>query len=180
MKKMFLSFALVAVAATMMASSNNVFTTGETAAPVADEVPIDEQKELTCDVYSVKVPEGWTARSRVVSRTCVMGLNDEPFTYASFSAVSYNDVSYYQKSKQEDGFSVREEKMKVGDHEFVIMDMEDEDGHFNIFAVTSWGEDGSISVKMATGNCTLSQDEKKTAIEANLQTILKNLTIKTK
>ena len=177
MKKVFMSLAMMAITATAMAAGFNTCVQYSNAVEaVNDDVPIDEQKEISGDVYTIKVPEGWTARSRMVSNSCVMGLNDSPYTTASFSAVSYQSPAEYKSSKERDGYTSLE-NVTVNDREFVVMEMEDSDGHFYLIASTAWG-DGSINVKLQTGNCMMEQDEKKAAIDENLKTILENLTFK--
>lgn len=184
MKKVFFSFAFMAAVATAMASNGNTYVQSsnlvetETVQAVPDdEVPIDQQKEISSKVYTIKVPEGWTARSRMVNNSCVLALNEEPHTTASLNAVSYKSVDEYKASKEEDGFTAQEEKKKVNDREFVILEKEDEDGNCLLIAVTAWG-DGSFQASLTTGYCDFEQDEKKAAVEANMQTILENIEFK--
>lgn len=176
MKKVFMSLAMMALTTTAMAAGFNTYVQNSNAVEAVndDDVPIDKQKEISSNVYTIKVPEGWTARSRMVSNTCVMGLNDSPYTTASFGAVSYQSLAEYKTSREDDGYTSLE-NVTVNDREFIVMEMEDSDGHFYLTAATAWG-DGSFHVKLQTGNCMMEQDEKKAAIDENLKTILENLT----
>jgi hypothetical protein len=112
-----------------------------------------------------------------VNNSCVLALNEEPHTTASLNAVSYKSVDEYKASKEEDGFTAQEEKKKVNDREFVILEKEDEDGNCLLIAVTAWG-DGSFQASLTTGYCDFEQDEKKAAVEANMQAILENIEFK--
>ena len=177
MKKVFMSLAIMALTATAMAAGFNTYVQNSNVVEaVNDDVPIAEQTEISGDVYTIKVPEGWTARSRMVSNTCVMGLNDSPYTTASFGAVSYQSLAEYKTSREDDGYTSLE-NVTVNDREFIVMEMEDSDGHFYLTAATAWGG-GSFHVKLQTGSSMMEQDEKKAAINENLKTILENLTLK--
>ena len=122
MKKVFMSLAIMALTTTAMAAGFNTCVPCSNAVEaVNDDVPIAEQKEISGDVYTIKVPEGWTARSRMVSNTCVMGLNESPYTTASFGAVSYQSLAEYKTSREDDGYTSLE-NVEVNDHEFIVME----------------------------------------------------------
>lgn len=46
------------------------------------EVKIEDQKELTCDNYTITVPEGWKASSRMVRSSCNLTLKENPHSTA--------------------------------------------------------------------------------------------------
>lgn len=191
MKKVTLSLLILATAVTMMAcggkSANNAgettidnakqteqATVEEVSAP--QEVKIEDQTELECDAYIIKVPDGWKARSRMVNSSCVMGLKQPPFTTASPNVVSYMTLDQY-KAKREGEGSKAIDNITVNGHEFVVYENEGADEQLFLGAATALDK-GTLQVTLQTGAHKLTKDEAKAAINANMKTILENISIK--
>ena len=116
MKKVLFSFAVAVLAATMVSCGNKTAQNAEGQDSAAaeeqteqkaeepqQEVKIEDQTEISSDIYTIKVPEGWKARSRMVSNSCVLGLKEPPFTTASPNYVSYIDLDRYKAAREKVG-----------------------------------------------------------------------------
>ena len=67
-------------------------TEGEEA---TEEVKIEDLKELTCDNYTIAIPEGWKASSKMVRSSCNMTLKENPHSTAmvNYTLYSENDLA---------------------------------------------------------------------------------------
>lgn len=139
-------------------------------------VPIDQQTEITSDKYTIKVPEGWKARSRMVNHSCILGLKQPPFTTATPNVIFYQNIEKYKDQQEGDG-STALDNITVNGHEFVVYENEGQDGTIFIGAATPLGE-GIFQVTLQTGAHKLSQEAAEAAIIDNLNTILENVSFK--
>lgn len=140
------------------------------------EVKIEDQTEISSDVYTIKVPEGWKARSRMVNNSCVLGLKQPPFTTASPNVVSYIDIEKYKAEREKEG-SKALDNITVNGRDFVVYENEDKNGVLYLGTATPLDK-GTFQVKLSTGAHKLSKEEAKAAITANLKTILENVSFK--
>ena len=141
-----------------------------------EEVPIDQQTELSGDAYTIKVPADWKARSRMVNNSCVLGLKQPPFTTASPDVVSYENLDQYKAKREKEG-SKAIESITVGGREFVVYENEGKNDQLFLGAATAYDK-GTFQLTLSTGAHKLSKDEAKAAIKANLKTILENISFK--
>ena len=96
MKKIFSIFAITALATMIMVSCETKKGSSESSSDTEEvtsasdvssseaeeEVAVEDQKELTCDNYTLTVPEGWKASSRMVRSSCNLTLKENPHTTA--------------------------------------------------------------------------------------------------
>ena len=191
MKKVLFSFVVAAVAAVMVSCGNKSAQNaeaqeGEATEQAAEateekaeeqkEVPIDQLTELSSDKYTAKVPDGWKARSRMVNNSCVMGLKQPPFTGASLNIIGYKTPEQYKADTEKNG-NKEVGKETISGKEFTIFEGESKDGRLQKIAITPLGEDLFVA-SLQTGAHKLSKEEAKAAIDANLKTVLENITIK--
>ena len=166
MKKVFYSIALAALAAI-------TFTTAQ-AQDEQPQVRIEDQTELSCDKYTIQVPEGWTARSRMVGRSCVIGYNERPYTTASPN-LSYNDIDDFKRSHLEDGDEALDD-ITIGDVTYSVF-FKDNNGSPKVIAATPC-DDRAFEVSLLAGSSNMEQDELKEALMKNLNEILEAVTLK--
>ncbi|MBR4921030.1 MAG: hypothetical protein IKZ62_06935 [Prevotella sp.] len=189
MKKVLFSFAVAVLAATMVSCGNKTAQNAEGQDSAAaeeqteqkaeepqQEVKIEDQTEISSDIYTIKVPEGWKARSRMVSNSCVLGLKEPPFTTASPNYVSYIDLDRYKAEREKEG-SKAIDNITVNGREYVVFENENKNGSLYLGAATPM-EKGTFQVKLSTGAHKLTKEEAKAAITANLKTILENVSFK--
>jgi len=187
MKKTFFSFAIAAVVAVAMAScANKAANNGENKdsaavenatkeAPQA-EVKIEDQKELTCDAYTLTVPDGWKATSRMVNSSCNIKLPQPPFTTAAPDFVSYVSIDEYKAQREKEG-ATKLDDITVNGHTYSVYFKEGNNNQLNIGAATA-RDKGTIQVKFSTGAHKLDKAEAKKIFEENVKTVLEKLTIK--
>jgi len=164
MKRFLLSFAFLAVTGVMVSWAQ------------AKLVPIDQQKEISGKYYTVKIPQGWTARSRMVGNSCTFSMNEGPYLTASPNMITYETLSEFKKKYEDKGYKPLD-NLTINKREFVVYELEEDNKQFTIQVATAIG-DGTFQLQLITGNCSLSKDEVKASIEANVKTVLQNVTIK--
>ena len=178
---------IVAITVVCMSCGNKAATNAESqdSTSVAEEqkaeepqkeVAIEDQTEISSDIYTIKVPEGWKARSRMVNNSCVLGLKQPPFTTASPNVVSYESLDQYKEKREKEG-SKAVESLTVNGREYVVYENESKDGVLYLGAATAL-EKGTFQTTLQTGAHKLSKEEAKAAIDANLKTILENVSFK--
>ena len=186
MKKTILSVAIAVVATALVTSCGNKSAENAEAKDSANveqqapqeevEVKIEDQKELTCDDYTIKVPEGWKARSRMVNSSCTMGFKEPPFTSASPNYSSYTTIEKFKEMREKEG-AKQIDNLEVNGNTFEVFYREMPNGQQCVSAVTPKG-DGSMYVNFQTGAHKLDQAAAKDMLMAHVKTILENLTIK--
>ena len=190
MRKDFFSLAIAAIAVVMVSCGNKSAQTaeGQVAEVVGEvqteqkaeepqkEVKIEDQTEISSDIYTIKVPEGWKARSRMVNNSCVLGLKQPPFTTASPNVVSYENLDQYKAKREKEG-SKAIEGITVNGRDFVVYENEGKDGVLYLGVATALDK-GTFQVMLSTGAHKLSKEEAKAAIISNLKTILENVSFK--
>ena len=190
MKKVLFSFAIATVAVAFVSCGNKTAQNaeGQDTTAVAEEqteqkaeepqkeVKIEDQTEISSDIYTINVPEGWKARSRMVNNSCTLGLKQPPFTTASPNVVSYETLDQYKAKREKEG-SKAIESITVNGREFVVYQNEGKNDQLFLGAATAL-EKGTFQVTLSTGAHKLTKDEAKAAITANLKTILENVSFK--
>ena len=187
MKKTFFSFAIAAVVAAAMAScGSKTANNGENqdsaavenaaeAAPQA-EVKIEDQKELTCDAYTLTVPDGWKATSRMVNSSCNMKLKQPPFTTAAPNTMSAMTPENFAAEREKENYTKLDDVTANG-HTFSVFYKEGANDQQFIMSCTGRG-DGLVTVKFMTGAHKLDKAEAKKILIENVKTVLEKLTIK--
>ncbi|MBP5561913.1 MAG: hypothetical protein J6X70_08980 [Muribaculaceae bacterium] len=170
MKKVIFSMVVATVAAFSLAAQD----TNDAAQPV---VPIEEQTELACDKYVLTVPEGFKATSRVVNRSCNMGLQEQPYvTVAPY--YSWYDAESFKADLENDGYEALDD-ITVGDATYQAFYWLDEKNRNcqHVKVGTPHG-DGTVAIHFFTGYNNMETDEVKEALMNAVHTVLDNFTIK--
>ena len=186
MKKAIYSIAAAAFAAFFLTACGGDTTTSQastasastsTASSASQEVKIEDQKELTCDRYTIKVPEGWKARSRMVNSSCVIGYKEPPFTTASPNTTS-EDIESYKKARLDEGSTAIDDITAGGKTFNVFFNDKQKDNTLAVAAATATDKGGTFYVTLRTGASQMSKDEAKEALMKNLKEILDAVTLK--
>jgi len=138
----------------------------------AKEVAIKDQKELSCDNYTITVPEGWEAGSRMVNSSCNMRMKSKPYASASLN-FSHDKIEKLTENIQKNGGKAVED-MTVNGKTFKVFFNE---AQMRYDLLVPQG-DGFVTMFMQKGGTTMEGDELKEAIETNLKALLENLTLK--
>ena len=165
MKKFLLCFAFLAA---------GVMTSWAQAQPKL--VPIDQQKEISGKYYTVKIPEGWTARSRMVSNSCTFSMNDQPYLTASPNVITYETLDEFKKKYEEKDYKALD-NITVNKREYVVYELLEDGKYYKIQAATPVG-DGTFQLQLMAGNSSLSTEKVKEIIEASVKTVLEKVTFK--
>ena len=181
MKKALFSFAILAVATAMVSCGNKSAQNTENQDSVAvaaepEEVPVQDQKEIASDIYVIKVPEGWKARSRMVNNSCNLGLGEAPFTTAALNVEKSESLDKFKETRAKENCKALD-NVTVNGREFVVYEGENQNGEPFVAAATPMGE-GHFRATLYSGACQMKKDEIKAALTANLQTILENVSFK--
>lgn len=170
MKKMFYSIAVVAVATVALAMSSNSLK----AQDEPQQVRIEDQTELMCDKYTLSVPEGWVARSRIVGTSCVIALNEPPYTTASPS-ILYKKLEDFKSSHIEEGDEALDD-ITIGDVTYTVF-FKENNGSPEVMAATPY-DIWLFGVTLRSGASRMSPEEVKEALIENLNVILESIMLK--
>lgn len=185
MKKISVIIATFTLAATFLPScsgsaDNNSSSSDsvvvDSSAIASEEIPIKELKELECDQYSVKVPEGWVAGSRMVNSSCVIELPESPFVSAS---LDYKTMSLdeYKTEAEKDGWKAIDD-IVVGDKTWVAFYKEDKtEKEQNAKAATVYA-DGVVTARLQNGKNMMDFAEAGDVLKNSLKLIIENITLK--
>lgn len=181
MKKLF-SFLTIAAMATFIlvscdnknGSSNSTsasqeqVSSDEASASKSDEVKIEDQKELTCETYTITVPEGWKASSRMVNNSCNLTLKENPHTTAALNTSSAT-VEDYTKYITDRGGKAVDDITVNGKTYKVFITEKDERAQYDAFCVI---EDGLMTYRIMPGGTPMKGQELKDVLVKNLNDII--------
>lgn len=183
MKKNIMSIAIAAmIASSIVACTGTTETTNESNDSTATEqtepkeVKIEDQTELECDHYVLKVPENWKASSRMVNSSCVLNVKGSPFTTASANFQSSTSIDTYKADLEKNGAKALD-PITSGDVTFVVYEKPDNDGKPMIYAATPKG-DGVMTLRLFNGAHMMDEAEAKDALMNNVKTIIEHVTLK--
>ena len=185
MRKLLFSFAIAVVSAAMVSCSNK--TAQDEGTEVKDdtlveqpasgqEVAIEDQTELDCPNYTIKVPEGWKARSRMVNNSCVIGYKEPPFTTASpdFSSMG---MDAFKAELEKQGFQSIDDITANGKTFNVFYTDKTKDNTQVVYIATPKGE-GLVTVKLSDGAHKMDKLAAKEALLNHAKSIAQNITLK--
>ena len=187
MKKVIFSMAMLAMAAFTFVSCDTKGNAegnndGKDSANVEQteeqkEVPVDQQTELECDHYLLKVPEGFKAGSRMVNSSCNMGLKEPPFVTAAPNFRS-EDMAAFQADMEKNGCKAIDD-FTAGDKTYKAFYMiKPDDNNCQHVYVATPQADGLVTIHFFTGASKMEVGEAKDALMKAVQTVIDNLTIK--
>lgn len=139
----------------------------------AEEVPIEEQKELDANAYNLKVPETWKPTSRVVGgNSCNLRLRENPYTTAVLGFDSYT-LDKITANLTENGFKPADD-IAAGDKTYKVF-FNEKDTEYE--AVVPQG-DGFVTISVSPGGTTMEKAELKDVLLKNLNEIINAITLK--
>ncbi|MBO4721312.1 MAG: hypothetical protein J5629_00075 [Muribaculaceae bacterium] len=181
MKKIFSIFAIAALATMIMVScetkkdsSKSSFDTEEvstsevSASEEGEEVAIEDLKELTCDNYTLTVPEGWKASSRMVRSSCNLTLKENPHTTAMVNHTLYSENDLAESIKKRGGKPISD--ISVDGNTFKVFEAE-KDGRYEYEAFVPQG-DGFVTFRVMPGGTPMKGAELKVVMMKNLNDII--------
>lgn len=182
MKKIFSIFAIAALATMIMVScetkkesSKSVSDTEEvtsasdaSASEAEEEVAIEDLKELTCDNYTLTVPEGWKASSRMVRSSCNLTLKENPHSTAMVNHTLYSENDLVESIKKRGGKPISD--ISVDGNTFKVFEAE-KDGRYEYEAFVPQG-DGFVTFRVMPGGTPMKGAELKEVMMKNLNDII--------
>ncbi len=139
-----------------------------------EEVKIEDQKELTCDAYTITVPEGWKASSRMVNNSCNLTLKENPHTTAALNT-AHGTVEEYAKNLEGRGAKAVDD-ITVGDKTYKVF-MTENNERANYEAFVAYG-DGLMTYRIMPGGTPMKGDELKEVLLKNLNDIINATALK--
>ncbi len=133
-----------------------------------EKVKIEDQKELSCDNYTLTVPEGWQASSRMVNSSCNLRLKENPHTTASLN-YTLEKAEGIAENYGKNGFKPTDD-ITVGD-KTCKMFVKEEDGRTEYRALVAKG-DGFVTFNIMPGGTPMKGDELKQVLLKNLNDIV--------
>ena len=184
MRNYLFSFAIAVVAVAMVSCNGKSVqedaaeedTTSVVQETPEQEVAIEDQTELDCPNYTIKVPEGWKARSRMVNSSCVIGYKEPPFTTAS---PNFNTMSMdtYKSELEKQGFTAVDDITANGTTYNVFYTDKTKNNTQMVCIATPKGE-GLITVKLSDGAHKMDKLAAKEALLNHAKIIAQNITLK--
>mgnify|MGYP002623960039 CR=1 FL=1 len=182
MKKIFSIFAIAALATLIFVScetkndSSKSASTSEEQVAASDasaseagkEVAIEDQKELTCNNYTLTVPEGWKASSRMVNSSCNLIYKQNPHTTAMVNNSSYSENDLAEGIKNRGGKPVND--IIVNGKTCKVFENE-KDGRYEYEAYVPQGE-GFVTFRVMPGGTPMKGAELKEVMMKNLNEII--------
>lgn len=186
MKKLFLSFAVMGMFALTACTGNAEQTTDnndstaveQTEEQVAQEVPIDQQTELTCDQYTLTVPETYKASSRMVNQSCNLTYKGgQPFTTLAVD-MPYQTVDEFV-TKCKEGKCIQLDDVTVDGHTWKVFTYEDKaDNTQEAYAATDYDGKKVIRVRALNGAHKMDAAEALAKCVENLNVGINSIKIK--
>lgn len=187
MKKIFSILAIVALTTWTLASCDTKKETSEDSSvseeqvseateseESEDEVKIEDQKELTCDNYTITVPEGWKASSRMVRSSCNLTMKENPYSEAMLNYTLENENDVVEYIKKRGGKAV--DDITVGDKTYKVFENE-KDGRYEYEAYVPNGE-GFVTFRIMPGGTNMKGAELKEVLVKNLNDIINATALK--
>ena len=146
-------------------------TEGEEA---TEEVKIEDLKELTCDNYTIAIPEGWKASSKMVRSSCNMTLKENPHSTAMVNYTLYSENDLAESIAKRGCKAIPD--ITVGDKTYKVFENE-KDGRYEYEAYVPQGE-GFVTFRIMPGGTPMKGDELKEVMMKNLNDIINATTLK--
>ena len=146
-------------------------TEGEEA---TEEVKIEDLKELTCDNYTIAIPEGWKASSKMVRSSCNMTLKENPHSTAMVNYTLYSENDLAESIAKRGCKAIPD--ITVGDKTYKVFENE-KDGRYEYEAYVPQGE-GFVTFRIMPGGTPMKGDELKEVMMKNLNDIINVTTLK--
>ena len=146
-------------------------TEGEEA---TEEVKIEDLKELTCDNYTIAIPEGWKASSKMVRSSCNMTLKENPHSTAMVNYTLYSENDLAESIAKRGCKAIPD--ITVGDKTYKVFENE-KDGRYEYEAYVPQGE-GIVNFRIMPGGTPMKGDELKEVMMKNLNDIINATTLK--
>lgn len=187
MKKLFFSLAVVSVVALCACSNDkaeNATNENDTTATEqvaeeqpAEEVPIDQLTELTCDQYTITVPENYKASSRMVNGSCNLRYKGgEPFTTIAVD-LPYKTADEFVASAKEANFKQIDDVTVDGNTYKVFVFENPAENEQEAYAVITKG-DKTIRVRAMNGSHKMDSAEARDKCVELLKLALNNIKLK--
>ena len=186
MKKVLFVFAIAVAASLALVSCNDggkdaSKTSGEEVSTeqtsqseeASEEVKIEALKELTCDNYTLNIPDDWKASSSMVRSSCNLTLREDPYSTAM--------LNYGLESEKDivDNLVKREckpaEDIKVGDKTYKVYVKDGDSPELNAYVPKG---EGFVTFRIMPGGTTKKGDELKEVLMKNLNDIINATTLK--
>lgn len=139
-----------------------------------EEVKIEDLKELTCDNYTIAIPEGWKASSKMVRSSCNMTLKDNPHSTAMVNYTLYSENDLAESIAKRGCKAIPD--ITVGDKTYKVFENE-KDGRYEYEAYVPQGE-GFVTFRIMPGGTPMKGDELKEVMMKNLNDIINATTLK--
>ena len=139
-----------------------------------EEVKIEDLKELTCDNYTIAIPEGWKASSKMVRSSCNMTLKENPHSTAMVNYTLYSENDLAESIAKRGCKAIPD--ITVGDKTYKVFENE-KDGRYEYEAYVPQGE-GFVTFRIMPGGTPMKGDELKEVMMKNLNDIINATTLK--
>lgn len=146
-------------------------TEGEEA---TEEVKIEDLKELTCDNYTIAIPDDWKASSKMVRSSCNLTLKENSHSTAMVNYTLYSENDLAESIAKRGGKAIPD--ITVGDKTYKVFENE-KDGRYEYEAYVPQGE-GFVTFRIMPGGTPMKGDELKEVMTKNLNDIINATTLK--
>lgn len=146
-------------------------TEGEEA---TEEVKIEDLKELTCDNYTIAIPDDWKASSKMVRSSCNLTLKENPHSTAMVNYTLYSENDLAESIAKRGGKAIPD--ITVGDKTYKVFENE-KDGRYEYEAYVPQGE-GFVTFRIMPGGTPMKGNELKEVMTKNLNDIINATTLK--
>ena len=137
------------------------------------EVKIEDQKELTCDNYTVVVPDGWKASSKMVRSSCNLTLKENPHSTAIINYTLQNEKDIAENLGKRECKAA--DDIKQGDKTYKVYVKEGDRPEVNAFVPQG---EGFVTFRIMPGGTPMKGDELKDVLMKNLNNIIAATTLK--
>ena len=141
----------------------------------AQEVKIEDLKELTCDNYTIAIPDDWKASSKMVRSSCNLTLRENPHSTAmvNYTLEDENDLTENIKKR---GCKPIED-ITVNDKAYKVFENKQDGDRYEYEAYVPSGE-GFVTFRIMPGGTPMKGDELKEVLKKNLNDIINATTLK--
>ena len=183
MKKTLFTLAIAVVVAAVVSCTNktgegneaNDSTAVEQSEEPEKEVAIEDRTELTCANYTVKVPEGFKARSRMVNNSCNMGFKEAPFTTIALNCTSSSIEDMTADAEKQKAQKL--DDISGNGITYSVYYGADNNGYQFIYMLAPKG-DGTMTIRLYEGASQMDKAESKEVLLNQAKLIAENVTFK--
>ncbi len=141
-------------------------TQGEEA---TEEVKIEDLKELTCDNYTITIPQGWKASSKMVRSSCNLTLKENPHSTAMINHTLYSESDLVESITKRGCKPI--DDITVGDKTYKVFENAKDGGRYEYEAYVPQGE-GFVTFRIMPGGTPMKDNELKEVMMKNLNDII--------